>query len=128
MPNTRMIEEISKAIYAHGAWKLQLRAAITRSNAKVSPDSIARDDKCEFGKWLDGPSISPKMRTSMPYQLVRRLHAEFHACAARVLTSALDHNAREADILLAGECSDRSQVLIVALTKWKSDLDKLDAA
>lgn len=58
----------------------------------------------------------------MPYQVIRRLHAEFHQCAGRVLDRAVAGQAGEARLLLEGEYAQRSEKLMRALGKWKREL------
>ena len=128
MPDAYMIEQINKAIYTHGFWKQKLRAAIINGSQELTPEIAENVTMCEFGAWLDGPMIPDEARATSSFELVRRLHSEFHACASQVLARGRDINASEAHILLAGECNDRSQVLITALTKWKTELTEMSAA
>ncbi|MEW7007416.1 CZB domain-containing protein [Lentilitoribacter sp. EG35] len=122
MSNNTIRENIQKAIGAHGAWKMKLRTAITHGSSEITPDKVRCDDQCEFGKWLYSPSIDPQTRNGKPYQVVRRLHAEFHVCAADVLEHAVNQRAQQAGELIEGEFADRSKILTKALTKWKGEL------
>ncbi len=122
MSNATIAEEIKKAMGAHGAWKLRIRTAISTGNSDASPASAKNDVGCAFGKWLSGPSIDAVTRQGMAYKVVRRLHAEFHECAGRVLALALDAKKREALDLLEGEYSLRSEKLLRALTKWRGEV------
>ena len=81
------------------------------------PRNASCDNLCEFGRWLYGPSLDLATRSGIPYNVVRRLHAEFHDCAGRVLALALEGKATEAAALLEGEYTARSDKLVVALTK-----------
>lgn len=122
MQNDKMINEITTAIGAHGAWKLKLRTAISHGSSDVKPEIVCRDDQCAFGKWLHGPSLGPDVRAGKPYEVVKRLHADFHRCAGDVLRKAVSGQKRDADALFEGEFAERSQILVVALTKWKGEL------
>ncbi len=122
VPQSSMIEEISRAIYAHGTWKQKLRTAITSGDRDLIVEMARGHNSCELGRLLDSPDIPEQMRASMSYQIVYRLHSEFHACASNVLAQAQINPGKAADTLLGGECSDRSQVLIAALTRWKTEL------
>lgn len=124
MQNDKMISEITSAIGAHGAWKLKLRTAISHGASDVTPEVVAKDDQCAFGKWLHGASLSPDVRAGKPYEVVRRLHTEFHRCAGHVLNKAVSGQGRDAQALLEGEFAERSQILVTALTKWKGELQK----
>lgn len=122
MSNPQMLEEIKKALGAHGAWKLKLRTAISAGNSDAEPGAVACDNLCEFGKWLYGPTLDDETRAGMPYHVVRRLHAEFHTCASKVLTLALDGKTEAAMELLEGEYTQRSDKLVRALTKWRGEV------
>lgn len=124
MTASRMIDAISKAIYAHGAWKQKLRNAIASGDTDLIMEMARDDSKCDLGILLDSPAIPQGMRATMSYQIVRRLHSEFHVCAGDVLAQAQVDRTGVADMLLSGECSDRSQVLIAALTRWKAELSQ----
>jgi hypothetical protein len=117
-----MLEEMKKAMGAHGAWKLRLRTAISVGKSDAAPSQVKCDNLCEFGKWLYGPSLDTETRSGMPYQVVRRLHAEFHECAGRVLELALRDQKSEALTLLEGEYTERSDTLVRALTKWRREI------
>ena len=80
-----MIKEINDAIGAHGMWKMRLRTAIAAGVGDITSADAGCDDKCAFGKWIHGPSIDAATRAGMPYQVIRRLHAEFHQAAGQVL-------------------------------------------
>ncbi len=122
MNNQAMVSEIVNAIGAHGAWKLKLRVAINRGESDVTPEKVCKDDRCPFGRWIHGPTIDATTRQGMPYQVVRRLHAEFHQTAANVLDLALRRKREEAENLYAGEFTQRSDKLVRALSKWKGEL------
>lgn len=124
MSHAEMIKEINAAIGAHGAWKLKLRTAISHGKSDTSPEVVCKDDQCAFGKWLYGPSLDADTRAGKPYEVVKRLHADFHKCASNVLRKAVSGNERDANALFEGEFTDRSQILVVALSKWKGELQQ----
>lgn len=117
-----MIKEINDAIGAHGTWKLKLRTAITMGKSDVEPTTVRCDDRCALGRWLYGSSVEAPTRSGKPYQVVRRLHAEFHQSAATVLEDALAGRKAQAGQILEGEFKERSEKLVRALTKWKGEL------
>ena len=117
-----MIKEINDAIGAHGAWKLKLRTAIMLGKSDVEPASVRCDDRCVMGRWLYGSTIDTATRNGKPYQVIRRLHAEFHQSAATVLDDALAGRKDLASQRLEGEFKERSEKLVRALTKWKGEL------
>lgn len=117
-----LIPQIDAAIGAHGSWKLRLRTAIRTGHADVAPHDACRDDRCAFGQWLYSPAIDARVRSGVPYQVVRRLHAEFHQAAGQVLRDALRGQAQQAERGLEGAFAERSDKLVRALTKWKGEL------
>lgn len=117
-----VVPQIDAAIGAHGAWKLRLRTAIRNGESELTPSTVCRDDECAFGKWLYSSEIDPATRAGMPYQVIRRLHAEFHQCAGDVLGQALSGQRALAEAKLEGEFTARSDKLVRALTKWKGEL------
>lgn len=120
--STSFIKEINDAVGAHGMWKLKLRTAISAGKSDVEPATVRCDDRCGFGRWLYGSTIDNQTRAGKPYQVVRRLHAEFHQTAATVLEDALAGRKQQANERLDGEFRERSEKLVRALTKWKGEL------
>ena len=57
-------DEITKAIGAHGIWKMRLRTAIDSGKADANAADVAKDNACAFGQWLYGSAISASARTS----------------------------------------------------------------
>lgn len=122
MPNHKMIQAITNAIGAHGAWKMRLRTAISTGRSDIQPDHARCDDRCEFGQWIHGPSIDSVTRAGKPYEVVTRLHRDFHHTAGNVLDHALRQEKSQAEALMHGEFTERSDKLVRALTKWKGEL------
>lgn len=113
-------DEITKAIGAHGVWKMRLRTAIESGKADANAADVAKDNVCPFGQWLYGPSLSPAVRASLDYATVRRLHADFHKCASKVIECVVVGDKAQADTLMAGEYNKISGDLTSAMMKWKS--------
>ena len=116
-------KEIREAITAHDAWNRRLTTAINLGNCETAPSDIAVDDKCAFGKWLYSGELDEATKAGKPYQVTKRLHAEFHDVAARVARLAEEGKKAEAYALLDGEYSQRSSKLLRALTKWRGELN-----
>jgi len=116
------IKEINDAIGAHGAWKLKLRTAISVGGSDIEPVTVRCDDRCAFGRWLYGPTIDGHTKSGTPYQVIQRLHAEFHQTAATVLERALAGQKLQATEILDGQFKERSEKLVRALIKWKDEL------
>lgn len=122
MDTNAYMEEIRAAIGAHGAWKMKLKAAIATGKTDLQPGVVKCDDQCALGKWLHGSSIDPQTRLGMPYKVNKRVHAEFHECAGRVVDLILSGKREDATNLLEGEFTERSEKVVRALSKWRGEL------
>jgi methyl-accepting chemotaxis protein len=112
-------EEIAKAFGAHGLWKTRIRHAIDSCKCEHSPDDVARDDKCTFGRWLHGGQLPATVRGSKEYKSVVALHADFHQAAGEALRQALDGDRDRATATLTGRFSQASDRLSAALVHWQ---------
>ena len=122
MSSANTVQQINDAIGAHGMWKLRLRTAIRSGRGDITSHEAGCDDRCAFGKWLYGPEIDAPMKHDMPYQVVKRLHAEFHKSAGSVLAYVETGRKDEAQTIMEDEFPQRSEKLVRALTKWKGEL------
>ena len=120
MASMTLENEIIKAIEAHWKWKMRLRSAIDSGKLDANPVEVAKDNICDFGRWLYGSTIPNTERTSADYPSVRELHADFHKCAANVLECVANGQKAQADALMTGEYAEVSVALIAAMTKWKA--------
>ena len=114
-------KEIELAMSAHGAWKTRLKNAITSGKLDAPINVIESDNQCVFGKWLYGPTLTASEKTTATYAEIKRLHAEFHKCAARVAELAAEGKKAEAMGILEGNglYSTVSGKLMLALMQWK---------
>jgi Chemoreceptor zinc-binding domain len=112
-------DEITKAIGAHGVWKMRLRSAIDNGKADANAADVARDNVCPFGQWLYG-AVPPAARGSADYASVRKLHADFHKCASKVIECVGLGDKAKADALMAGDYAKISGDLTTAMMKWKA--------
>ncbi len=110
------------AIGAHGAWKMKLSTTIKFGHSEKSPDEIRDAAACAFGQWLNSSAMDANIRAGKPYQVVSRLHREFHECAANVAQHAVDGDPNGATALLENEFKDRSDTLKRALMKWDGEI------
>ncbi|MFC3097627.1 CZB domain-containing protein [Alteraurantiacibacter palmitatis] len=115
-------EQINAAIGAHGMWKLRLKTAITSGAKDLDSRTVSQDCECAFGKWLYGPEIDARTRASMPYQVVKRLHQEFHHSAGRVVQAVECGQNQAAKQLMESDFVPRSEKLVRALMKWKGEV------
>ena len=122
MDKDKLEKEIQAAVGAHGAWKLKLTATINRGESETALEDIACDNKCAFGKWLYGPEIDDATKAGKPYQVTKRLHAEFHESAHEVAALALEGKKSEAFRLMDGDYRAKSEKLQRALNKWRGEV------
>jgi len=115
-------DNIRAAINAHGAWKLRLKQAIASGKITDDPRKVGLDTQCDFGKWIHGNTLSPEIKSTKPYQVIKRLHAEFHTSAGRVLKLAQDGDSARAADLMQSEFNIIAKKLILTLTKWKMEM------
>lgn len=121
MSNEKLINQINNAISAHASWKIKLRTAVNKGHSEHSVAEVHCDDKCAFGMWIHGTDIDGPTRSGAPFNVIKRLHAEFHVCAADVLKMATTGNVNGATDLLDGEFSAKSEKLVRGLHKWKGE-------
>lgn len=115
-------EQIKAAIAAHGAWKVRLKQAIENGNSDFKPDIVKLDNQCDFGKWLY--SATPEVKQSSFYDAVKKLHAEFHATAGKVLLLAVTGQKAEAEKAygLGSDYAKISALLTNEMMKWNNSV------
>ena len=118
---TKLNDQISAAIGAHGLWKGRLRAAIDSGKAEVPVDVVQDDHQCSFGKWLYGPELTGNDKTSAHYKKCADLHRRFHVAAAHVMALAVAGKRQDAAQALDGDEDFKklSTELTRALVAWK---------
>lgn len=93
-------EEIDKAIGTHGLWKYRLKDAIEKGSFELSPEEVAKDNHCSFGKWLYSNS---EIKSHRNYKELITIHSKFHAEAGNVLTLAITSRKHEAIMAMADD-------------------------
>ncbi|MDE2403779.1 MAG: CZB domain-containing protein [Sphingomonadales bacterium] len=121
MSDSQLVSQIDDAIGAHGMWKMRLRTALRTGQCEISAHDAGCDDKCKFDHWLHSSALSPALKNGVPYQVVKRLHADFHRAAGEVLADALAGRKARAEALIEGDFTARSEKLVRALMKWKGE-------
>jgi methyl-accepting chemotaxis protein len=115
---------VRAAITAHDKWKHRLRAAIATGRVERNTDlaAIARDDVCDFGRWLHGEA-----RAITDPALLRRVveaHTAFHRETAGVFAAVAEGDLSRAKRLLmdrdgyAGALDNLTDLLL----SWTRDL------
>ena len=116
--------EIDKALEAHAAWKVRLHEAIESGKSESTVTIIADDNKCAFGKWLYGKSITEEEKATEEYKQIVILHAQFHKVAAKIASLALAGMKTEAMRMMdhGKEYTLASGQLSLALKRWKETM------
>jgi len=111
---------MKNAIAAHGAWTSRLKTAIASRKLEVPVSTIRADDQCQFGKWLNGGSLSIEERQSPSYRSVKQLHSRFHEEAAKVaqLATAGEAEAARQAMSPSSDYAQTSASLVSALKRW----------
>lgn len=122
MDNATIEREIIEAKQAHRAWRKRLEIAVSIGTLDTRPEDIERTDLCKFGKWLRSATMTDEVRAGKPYQVISRLHADFHKCTARVARLIENNHRREAQDILDGDFTLISEKLERALNKWLGEL------
>ena len=113
-------DEITKVIGAYGIWKMRLRTAIDSGKADADAAEVAKDNACPFGQRMYGSTVPAAARASADYTAVRKLHADFHRCAAKVIECVGHGDKAKANALMAGDYAKISGDLTSAMMKWKA--------
>lgn len=118
------IEELTKAIGAHSAWKARLSKAVETGASDANPDQVGSANQCDFGKWLGGLPAGDKAGDH--WKKVNDLHSRFHKEAAAVLRDATSGKkaAAEKSLGLGGTYYKASADLTQAMMAWKSSIKK----
>lgn len=86
------------ALAKHAEWKLKFRSAISKQE-KMDATSIAKDNCCDFGKWLHGEAKTQYSALTGYKDCVSK-HAEFHKEAGKVASVINSGKYSEADAML----------------------------
>jgi hypothetical protein len=113
------IQELDKAIGAHGMWKSRLKTAVTTGKTDAPVSTIRVDNECAFGKWLYGATLTASDKATADYKAVKDLHAQFHKLAGQVAELATSGKQDDADKLLSGDFTAVSMKLTAAMMAWK---------
>ncbi|MCX7100449.1 MAG: CZB domain-containing protein [Methylobacter sp.] len=107
----------------HGEWKVKLRRAITKHEL-MDVKTIARDDCCDFGKWLHGDGkIKLGHQTSFSECLSR--HAAFHVEAGKVAEVINAQRYKDAEAMLGAGTpyTLASNQVGIAIMRLKQDVN-----
>lgn len=110
------------AINAHVAWKMRLRKHIDgESEETLDPEVVGCDHKCALGEWIYS---SLEQHDGMQlFQQVRIQHADFHRCAAEIITAADEGKREAAEKLLSDDYAQLSHMIVKSLTRLSVELE-----
>ena len=114
-------DEITRAIGAHGMWKTRLMMAIESGSSEFDPIKVCQDNQCDFGHWLHGATLQATDKANPNYEVVRKLHTEFHKLTGEILRLALAGKKQEAlaQMAMGSRYATLSGELTKAMMKWK---------
>jgi Chemoreceptor zinc-binding domain len=102
--------EWMKVVNGHVMWKQRLRAYLDgKSEEKLDPDIIGRDDQCPLGQWIYGDGKAHE--SASHYDQVKTHHAQFHTHAAEIVRMVDAGNNEAAEKLLTGDYAKLSERL-----------------
>jgi len=115
--------DFEQAILAHRHWKDKLNKYLKKPDGSLSAMEVAKDDKCELGKWIYGDG--KKHGSSLEFQLLRSEHARFHKAAADVVHKADSGASVSGETALGGhsEFSTASSAVIKAIVSLRTKLE-----
>jgi hypothetical protein len=87
-------DEIDAALGVHAKWRARLESAIAAGRSEFVPDVVAKDDACDFGKWLR--TLGGEDVKTAHYAKVKSFHADFHTTAGKILSMAVTGRKAEA--------------------------------
>lgn len=118
-----MLEKIDGAVGAHAQWKSRLTLAIEAGSSEFKPEVVKTDNACEFGRWLHG-DVDAATKATEKYLAVKKLHADFHAEAGRILELAVGGKREEAMTAmgLGSKYMSTSVRLNAAMASWKDSI------
>lgn len=108
------------AILAHIKWKVRLNKFIDGAGSeRLESRAVCRDDLCELGKWIYGEGARYE---SLPQYLeLVRTHANFHLCAAEVVSKVDAGDVAGAKALMGGPVALASRETVTAIMGLKNE-------
>jgi Chemoreceptor zinc-binding domain len=108
---------LQQVLDAHTAWKGRLIKIIDGTSLETPEIAVvSRDNACFLGKWIysEGQALYGHLPE---FELVRKIHAEFHCCAGEVLSEHLNGSSKTAEVLLKTKFRKASSRNQLALTR-----------
>ncbi|MDH5517101.1 MAG: CZB domain-containing protein [Gammaproteobacteria bacterium] len=109
---------LKEVLNAHILWKEKLNTTLDgTSTERYEVTTVSQDNLCVLGKWIYGPG-KQKYSKLPEYEALRKVHQDFHTCAADVLQKHEDGQQKAAEQILNGvfrEASNQIQLDLVRL-------------
>ncbi len=116
--------DLSQAVQAHINWKLRLQNYLGgKSDERLDPMVVCRDDQCELGKWIHGPGMA-HFHDLEPFHQLRADHAQFHFIAANVVQKVLASDHAAAQNILESDYPRISHKVVMALTELNKSVSE----
>jgi methyl-accepting chemotaxis protein len=90
--------DLDSAISAHEQWVFKFKSAISTAST-LDAATIAKDNCCEFGKWLYGEGQSMHGHRAR-FSVIIGKHAEFHKLAGKVAEAVNAKQYKEAQDMI----------------------------
>jgi hypothetical protein len=118
--NAKKELNINEVIAAHINWKERLQKYVEdKSNEKLDPMVLCRDDQCTLGQWIHGPATR-RFHEDKAFRALRADHAQFHYVAANVVRYMQEEDKAGAEALLRGEYARASEHVLKMLNELNS--------
>ncbi|MCF7986766.1 MAG: CZB domain-containing protein [Methylovulum sp.] len=117
-----ILNRLDQAIQKHAEWKTKFRTAINH-HEKLDVETIAKDDCCDFGKFLYS-EIDSGLGQLSSFPSCLATHTQFHREAAKVAQAINDEHYQEAQNMMGGDSSfvNASIDVGVAIMRLKQDI------
>lgn len=116
--------DIDTAIAAHENWKLRLQNYLDKKSTEdLRPEIICMDDRCDLGKWLNGPGGQRLGRYPAFSVLIAR-HKTFHVHASSVVALAQSGEQQKATQLMETGYHHTSKQVVLLLRELKRGLGR----
>jgi Chemoreceptor zinc-binding domain len=106
---------LKQVLDVHNAWNTRLKKVIDKTSDEVfDVEIVSQDTHCFLGRWIYGEG--KRLCGHLPeYEMVRKTHAEFHECAAEVLSEHQKGNDIIAEVLLKNDFRSASNKIRLEL-------------
>ena len=115
-------DEIDAALGVHAKWRARLETAIIAGRSEFIPAEVAKNDVCDFGKWLR--TVGGEDAKTAHYAKVKSFHADFHTMAGKILNMAVTGRKEDAQKALepGGDYARIAGKLVMAMNVWKESI------